>query len=273
MAPALGQSPPTDVSGNPVHTVNVPSIPGTQSYSAPAPQPEPSICASWMRMILECRDASAVLLVANLLTLMDQDHPTPGLNYVDTASEFNDLGVKDVLDVFTMPIELLASFGGLGRDRAHQLHKYVRYKILVPLGLLEEGAPPVKTGGEASVIEVESGSSVVEVKGESSVVKVKCERSVVEVGARGCGARERSVVALTGKQNQTQIESRFNSLDQGLDEYGWGEEGGWEEEEDWDERYNWGIGKEEEERVLEWLTGVREAGENDEGESDGSHEV
>ncbi|KAF8266665.1 hypothetical protein EI94DRAFT_1802863 [Lactarius quietus] len=189
MAPALGQSPPTDVSGNPVHTVNVPSILGTQSYSAPAPQPEPSIRTSRMRMILECRDVSAVPLVADLLTLMDQDHPTLGLNYVDTASEFNDLGVKDVLDVFAMPIELLASFGGLGRDQAHQLHKY------------------------------------------------------------------------------------FNSLDQGLDEYGWGEEGGWEEEEDWDERYNWGIGKEEKERVLEWLTGVREARENDEGESDGLHEV
>ncbi|KAF8256649.1 hypothetical protein EI94DRAFT_1821336 [Lactarius quietus] len=125
MAPAPGQSPPTGVSGYPVHTVDVPAIPGTQPYPAPTPQPGPSICASRMRIILECRDASAVLLVADLLTLMDQDHPTPGLNYVDTASEFNDLGVKDVLDVFAMPIELLASFGGLGRDQAHQLHEYV----------------------------------------------------------------------------------------------------------------------------------------------------
>ncbi|KAF8257383.1 hypothetical protein EI94DRAFT_1818033 [Lactarius quietus] len=98
MAPALGQLPPTD------------------SYSAPTPQPEPSIHTSQMRIILECHNASAVLLVADLLTLMDQDHPTPGLNYVDTASKFNDLGIKDVLDVFTMPLELLASFGGLGRD-------------------------------------------------------------------------------------------------------------------------------------------------------------
>ncbi|KAF8262169.1 hypothetical protein EI94DRAFT_1704965 [Lactarius quietus] len=273
MAPALRQSPPTDVSSNPVHTVNIPSIPGTQLYSAPAPQTEPSIRASWMRIILECCDASAILLVADLLTLMDQDHPTLGLNYVDTASEFNDLGVKDVLDVFAMPIELLASFGGLGRDWAHQLHEYIQYKILIPLGLLEEGVPPVETGGEASVSKVESGSSVVEVKGESSVIEVKCERSVVEVGGRGCGAKERSIVMLTGKQNQTQIESRFNSLDQGVDKYSWGEEGGWEEEADWDKRYNWGIGKEEEERVLEWLTGIREAGENNEGESDGSHEV
>ncbi|KAF8264353.1 hypothetical protein EI94DRAFT_1703294 [Lactarius quietus] len=253
MAPAPGQSPPTDVSSYPVHTVDIPTIPGMQPYPAPAPQPGPSICASRMRIILECCDVSAVPLVANLLTLMDQEHPMPGLNYVDTASEFNDLGIKDVLDILAMPIELLALFGGLGRDQACQLHKYVRYQILIPLGLLEEGALLVKTGGEASVVKVESGSSIVEVKGERSVVKVKCESSIVE--------------------NQTQIESWFDSVDQGLDEYGWGEEGGWEEEEDWDKRYNWGIGKEEEERVLEWLTGVREAGENGEGESDGSHEV
>ncbi|KAF8265587.1 hypothetical protein EI94DRAFT_1804168 [Lactarius quietus] len=99
MAPALGQSPPTDVSSYPVHTIDISAIPGTQPYPAPTLQPGPSIHASWMRIILECRDASAVLLVANLLTLMDQDHPMPGLNYVDTARKFYDLGVKDVLDV------------------------------------------------------------------------------------------------------------------------------------------------------------------------------
>ena len=131
---------PAGGSDVPVDSVNIVSTPGeilpVESSNAPghaiSPSPNPTpptetgpIRASRMRIILECRDASTVPSVLDLLTLMDQDYPTPDRNYVDTLSEFYDFGVEDVLDVFGLPCGLLASFGDLGSDRAHQLHDYV----------------------------------------------------------------------------------------------------------------------------------------------------
>ena len=55
---------------------------------------------------------------------MDQDQPTPDRKYVNALSEFYDFGVEDILDVFNIPCNLLASLGDLGRDRVHQLHEY-----------------------------------------------------------------------------------------------------------------------------------------------------
>ena len=315
---ALGQQVPMGGSNKPVHAFNIVPTPGagslypvvgqpyTQSPSTPTPgetlpargsntpcaRPTPPTRpemnrASRMRIILDCRDASTVPSVLDLLTLMDQDHPTPDQSYVNALSEFYDFGVEDILDVFDLPCGLLASLGDLGSDRAYQLHEYVRDKLLLPLGLLETGLkavvggedrdedPVVKEGGNSSVIKIGSQSSVVKAEGDSSIVEVASrqrsiikgeEDSVVEVEGRrsiaGVGG-DSSIIEMAAAQTLPQAPA----ADRESMEYSDDKDEGWLEEDSW-------IIKEEcEERVLEWLAEVREAGENEENESDVSHEV
>ena len=198
----------------------------------------------------------------------------PNQKYVDALSEFYNFGVEDILDVFNLPHGLLASFGDLGNDRAHQLHKYVCDKLLLPLGLLETGLemvvggkdedPIVKEGGNSLIIELGSQDSVIKlgsqrviVKAEgSSIVEVKACHSIVGVGG------DNSVVEIAVAQNLPQVPVANNKSK----EYDTDEEEGWPEEDSWD------IKEECEERVLEWLAGVWEA-EEDETESNVSYEV
>jgi hypothetical protein len=72
-----------------------------------------------------------------LLTLMDVEEPVVGLKYASIHSELYDHGIKDIIDIHTLPVELLATLGSLGLDRANCLHRYAREKLLKPLGLLE----------------------------------------------------------------------------------------------------------------------------------------
>ena len=245
-------------------------------YASPMPPTQPGMAhASRMRIILDCRDASTVPSVLDLLTLMDQDRPMQDQKYVDALSEFYDFGVEDILDVFDMPCGLLASLGDLGNDRAHQLHDYVRDKLLLPLGLLETGLKMVvggkdedlvvKQGGDSSIVELGSQDSIIELGSQRVVVKTEGS-SVVEV--KGC----RSVVGAGGDDSVvkiavTQVIPQAPVADGESKEYNTDEEEGWSEED------SWVINEECEERVLDWLAGVWEAGENVESDSDASHEV
>jgi hypothetical protein len=49
--------------------------------------------------------------VEELLTLMDIHEPAIDLKYIDTLDEFQDFGLKDVVDVYSLPVELLATIG------------------------------------------------------------------------------------------------------------------------------------------------------------------
>ena len=302
----------------------------------PGPNPIPPterspIRASRMRIILDCRDASTVPSVLDLLTLMDQDCPTPDRNYVDALSEFYDFGVEDVVDVYGMPCGILASLGDIGRDRAHQLQDYARDKLLLPLGLLETGlkvekgvgsaivkkqddssvvelgvggpvvkkqddssvvslgvgSPAAKKQDSSSIIELgvgdpvvkkQDGSSIVELGGQHSIIEVRSS-SVDEVGVlcsvvgAGMGG-EGSVVKMAAADTLPQAPVVVNGLmKQSADEEEDEEEEEEEEEEGWPEESGWSIGEVSEERILEWLAGVREAGGNGEGESATSFEV
>ena len=264
MVPTPGETFPAGGSNAPVH-------------ASPMPLTQPgTIRASRMRIILDCRDASTVPSVLDLLTLMDQDRPTSDQKYVDALSDFYDFGVEDILDVFDMPCGLLASLGDLGNDKAHQLHEYVHDKFLLPLGLLETGIK-VEVGGEdkdkVPIVKQEGNTSIIEVGSQDSVIEVESQRvdikeegsSVVEIGDRhsavGAGGdssiSEITVAQMLPQARQTKDESIEYSMD---------------EEESWAEEDSWDIKEESEERVVEWLAGVWEAGENDT-ESDVSYEV
>ena len=238
-----------------------------------------------MRIILDCRDASTVPSVLDLLTLMDQDHPVPEWKYVDALSDFYDSGIEDVLDVFDTPCGILASLGGLGVETACQLHDYVRDKLLLPLGLLETG---LKLGGKDVVLK-ERDSSVVEVGGcqrsvievgDSSVVEIEGWRSVVGAGD------DCSVVEMVAPETLPQAPVAVSdSIKQGIEDKEdieedrketeeEGEEEGEEEDEvNWPEDNDGSIKEDCEERILGWLVGVRKEGENEEKESDVSYEV
>jgi hypothetical protein len=83
---------------------------------------------------------------------MDLEEPTNRLNYVDILSEFQDLGIEDVVHLNSLNVAHLATFGTLGMDGARCLHKYAQDKLLAPLGLLETGL-----GEGPSAQEVASG--------------------------------------------------------------------------------------------------------------------
>ena len=129
-----GQTPPAGVSDVPVHTFNIVPAPeemlpvGCSNAPVhtmppglmPMPPTQPSpICVLWMRIILDCQDTSTVPSVLDLLTLMDQDCPTPVGKYVDAVSKFYDFGVADVINVFGMPCGILALLGDIGSERCY----------------------------------------------------------------------------------------------------------------------------------------------------------
>jgi len=95
---------------------------------------------------------------------MKQKDPTANLNYVDIHSELQDLRINDVVELYSLPKVLLASFGSLGRDGTRRLHYFARVNFLEPLGLLETKADETRL----EVITVHDSSS----KGEQTEVEV-----------------------------------------------------------------------------------------------------
>ena len=81
---------------------------------------------------------------------MDIENPADDLIYADMRSELDDFGMTDAVDVYSMPVELLASFSDLGSNGARHLHEYCRDKLLAPLGFMETRCE----SEEASVEEV-----------------------------------------------------------------------------------------------------------------------
>ncbi|KAH9055842.1 hypothetical protein EDB83DRAFT_2521165 [Lactarius deliciosus] len=89
-------------------------------------------------VLLDCLAELRVPTVMELLWLMDEYEPAIGLNYVDIEEEFVDLGIMDSVDLYSLPVELLATFGGLGHDLAHRLRQFCE-NLFIPLGLVETG--------------------------------------------------------------------------------------------------------------------------------------
>ena len=80
---------------------------------------------------------------------MDAECPAPDLRYADIQSELYDHGIEDVVDVYSLPRELLAPLGCLGMGGASELHQYAREKMLLPLGLLK-----TRSDVDSSIVEI-----------------------------------------------------------------------------------------------------------------------
>ncbi|KAI9466354.1 hypothetical protein BJY52DRAFT_1183211 [Lactarius psammicola] len=162
------------VSGTPIEQSGSASAPGPQSpaqvshisdiavhtetSSAPAPTPmgHTARVPSSLIVVLDCFHHMRIPTAYEILTLMDIEVPAPNLRYVDALSDLQDLGYKDVIDIYGLQECFLASFGHLGRDGACRVRQYTRDRFLVPLGLMEGGGSP--SVSDESVIEIDAPS-------------------------------------------------------------------------------------------------------------------
>ena len=131
---------PTPSAPSPLHPAEVCDISSsTKPFSAPGPDrlsPTPR-CARLLTA-LDCTQAGRIPSVNELLSLMDREDPTANPKYTDSRSELESLGsLHDAVDVYTMPVECLATMGSLGREGAHRLHKYCRDKLFPALGIMQ----------------------------------------------------------------------------------------------------------------------------------------
>ena len=96
-----------------------------------------------------------------LLTIFE--HEKPIIDTAEVLSELEDFAIRDVVDIYSLPVELLASFGGLGRDGAQRLQQFVLERLLGPLGLMDTH---LLNGDDNSVQEVTAEGVVVPVVAE-----------------------------------------------------------------------------------------------------------
>ena len=72
-----------------------------------------------------------------LLSLMGTNHLNTNLLYMSIHSKLANHKIRDVIELHSLSVKLLATFGLLGLDHTEQLYRYAREKLLKHLGLLE----------------------------------------------------------------------------------------------------------------------------------------
>jgi hypothetical protein len=123
-----GPSCPAYISNQPLHTIPL---------SAPTPSgPTPARHVSRVLILYDCTAKRRFPTVEELLQLMDIYRPVVGKKYLDNLNEFQDMELKDITNVYSLPVELLATIGDIGPAAACRLHGYCRDKLLEPLRLL-----------------------------------------------------------------------------------------------------------------------------------------
>ncbi|KAH9011761.1 hypothetical protein EDB84DRAFT_1569548 [Lactarius hengduanensis] len=130
-SPVLGPSDPSD------------DPPRLQCHVLPGPRvplPSQALDPSVLLVLLDCVGNWSVPSLWNVLRLMDTHHPAVGPSYADLHEELVELGIEDTVDLYSLPIELLATFGWLRQDSARRLLEFCRDRFLFPLGFLEEGS-------------------------------------------------------------------------------------------------------------------------------------
>ena len=140
---------------------------------------QPCVPPTWIMLLhifLECIEQFQMPTTLEVLTLMDTKKPAPNLKYVDVRTELSDHGVKDTVDLHSLHLGLLITFGDLGMDGTVHLHQYTQEKMIAPLGLLET------RGGDNDSLVVEiAKEEVTKIKVEE-VVKFEVEEVASSVG-------------------------------------------------------------------------------------------
>ena len=132
---------------------DIPIVQPAPGPSAPAQVSDNLKGVSPLLLLLDCAN-QRVPSVHELLRLMDLEYPRTGdLRYVDALSELQDLGIEDAVDLYSLGVPHLATFGSLGTDGARHLYKFTEEKFLAPLGLMKTTRTPLRSE-EPSVEEI-----------------------------------------------------------------------------------------------------------------------
>ncbi|KAH9007442.1 hypothetical protein EDB84DRAFT_1447515 [Lactarius hengduanensis] len=139
--PVESTATPVESTATPVESTATPVV-STASTSTPGPLchahvSDRSSRPSRLLVLLDCLGELRVPTLMELLWLMDAYKPALSLKYVDMQEEFNELGIDDSVDLYSLPVELLASFGGMGQGLARRLLEYCRDFLFYPLGFVE----------------------------------------------------------------------------------------------------------------------------------------
>ena len=124
-----------------------------------APGPFKPTSRTHLMVLLDCLASLELPTTMELLSLMDQyEHGEK--RYIDLHEELVDLGIKNAVQLYELPVELLASFGWLRQSSASRLQTFCRDKLLVPLGFEEEDSSSNDDNSPSaqSVVTIESSS-------------------------------------------------------------------------------------------------------------------
>jgi hypothetical protein len=111
-------------------------LPSTQPISAPEGLCDHPKRFSPLLFLLDCVPGGRVPSVEEVFKLIDHDAPGHNLDYVEAQIELQDLGYNDALDIYTLGVEHLATFGSLGMNGARFLYAYTEERIIRPLGIM-----------------------------------------------------------------------------------------------------------------------------------------
>lgn len=85
--------------------------------------------------LAKCAETDIWLNTQEVLTLMDYEDPQPDGKYIDSLDKLVDFRLKSMKDIYALEELFLAMLGGLDKGGAHKLHQFIKYKILIPLGV------------------------------------------------------------------------------------------------------------------------------------------
>jgi len=88
-------------------------------------------------VLLDCLGELRLPTLMELLWLMDTYNPAVGQKYVDLQEEFMELGIEDIVDLNSLLVVLIATFGGLSQVLACNLLWYCQDYLLYPLSFVE----------------------------------------------------------------------------------------------------------------------------------------
>jgi hypothetical protein len=135
MTPNLSSSAPGPL--HPAHISNQPSH--TIPLTATVPSKSGCPLARNVTQVLilhDCATKRRFPTVEELLQLMDTYRPAVGMKYLDKLDAFQDMDLNNIVDVYSLPVKLLATIGDTGRTAAQCLHVYCKDKLLDPLCFL-----------------------------------------------------------------------------------------------------------------------------------------
>jgi hypothetical protein len=105
----------------------------------------------------ECAVKKRFPTVEELLQLMDANRPAVGMRYLDKLDAFQDMDLNNIVDVYSLPVELLATIGDTGRTAAHHIHVYCKDKLLDPLRYLMSDSTDSAAGSDSEIPDFRGG--------------------------------------------------------------------------------------------------------------------